>query len=102
MTLEHTALAKKFYKSKAWKKTRDAYFKSQHGLCERCGEAGLIVHHKVWIDIDNINNPDVTLDWNNLEVVCVKCHNQEHFKKNDGVPEGCMFDEDGNLIYLGE
>lgn len=99
--LVHTEIAKKFYKSSAWRRTRNAYFNSMFGLCERCGEGAVIVHHKVYIDIDNINNPDVTLDWSNLEAVCMDCHNKEHFKKK-AVADGCWFDEHGQLRYSGE
>src|SRR5690606_25521048 len=46
--------AKWFYKSKAWQKTREAYIAARHGLCERCGAGGKIVHHKVYLTPDNI------------------------------------------------
>jgi len=75
--------AQTFYKSKRWQSTRQAYFKSVGGLCERCLKKGLyhpavIVHHKVYIDPQNINNPEITLNWDNLEAVCRKCHEDEH------------------------
>ena len=102
MTLEHTALAKKFYKSKAWKKTRQAYFNSKFGICERCEETGDIVHHKVYLDINNINDPDVILNWENLELLCIFHHNSEHFRKHEAIEEGYYFDEDGQLRYREE
>ena len=75
--------AKAFYKSQAWKKCRAAYAKSRGGLCERCLAKGLynpgrIVHHKIYISPENIGDPDVTLNWNNLELVCRACHDEEH------------------------
>ena len=75
--------AKTFYKSKRWQSTRLAYLRSVGGLCERCLKRGLyhpavIVHHKVYISPDNINDPSVTLNWNNLEAVCRECHELEH------------------------
>lgn len=96
--LQHTELAKKFYRSKSWRNTRNAYMVSVFSLCERCGQPADIVHHKIYIDIDNINNPDVTLDWNNLEAVCIKCHNQEHFK-GKVLEDGFYFDADGQLRF---
>lgn len=87
-------LVEQFYKSKAWQKTRQAYIAYMNGKCERCPSAGVIVHHKKYITADNINNPEITLDFKNLELVCRKCHNQEHFKED--IPY--KFDEDGNLI----
>ena len=72
-----------FYNSRAWKNCRKSYAKSVGNLCERCLLKGLIepadiVHHKVHINPDNINDPSVTLDWNNLECVCRKCHAELH------------------------
>jgi 5-methylcytosine-specific restriction endonuclease McrA len=71
------------YKSKRWQTTRLAYLKSVGGLCERCLKKGLykpavIVHHKVYLTAENINNPEITLNWNNLEAVCRECHEDEH------------------------
>ncbi|HHT71895.1 MAG TPA: HNH endonuclease [Firmicutes bacterium] len=70
--------AEKFYKSKAWRQCRHAYSSSQHGLCERCGSAGWIVHHKIYLTPGNINSPEITLNWINLELLCLDCHNREH------------------------
>ncbi|PFB24142.1 HNH endonuclease [Bacillus cereus] len=91
--------AKKFYKSSAWKKCRDSYFNFRHGLCERCtARPGKIVHHKNYITPENINDPEITLSFNNLELLCQDCHNREHHEKNSPVAEGVMFDENGDLI----
>lgn len=77
--------AEKFYKSSTWEQTRKAYAKSVGGLCERCLEKGLfvpgeIVHHKTHISPENISDPNVTLDWDNLQLVCRLCHAEEHQK----------------------
>nr|WP_082029087.1 HNH endonuclease [Jeotgalibacillus malaysiensis] len=96
--LEHTPEAKRFYNSAAWKRCRKSYISKVFGLCERCGKPGLIVHHKVYIDSKNINNPEVTLNHNNLEYLCIDCHNTEHHRKYSATREGFAFDETGNLI----
>lgn len=75
--------AEKFYKSRAWRECRDAYASSRKGLCERCLAKGLIVpgeivHHKVELTPENIDNPAVTLAWSNLELVCRDCHGESH------------------------
>lgn len=75
--------AKAFYKSMAWKRTQEAYKASVGGLCERCLErgqytAGVIVHHKIHITPENISDPSIALDWNNLELVCRDCHAALH------------------------
>ena len=91
--------AKAFYKSKRWQSTRAAYLKSVGGLCEVCLKKGLykpavIVHHKVFIGPDNINNPEVTLSWNNLEAVCRECHEDKHSGQN----RWYIIEEDGRVI----
>lgn len=91
--------AKKFYKSKEWKECRKGFIESVFGLCNRCGKPGYIVHHRKELTPININDPYVTLSWDNLEYLCLDCHNKEHHGKNQEVTrEGFAFDEDGNLV----
>lgn len=89
--------AERFYKSKAWQEVRQAYFIYQHGICERCGKPGEIVHHKIYLTPENINDPNITLSFDNLELLCQDCHNKEHSTKMP-VAEGLAFDDEGNLI----
>lgn len=75
--------ARSFYYSTAWKKCRAAYISMREaadgGLCERCGEhPGYIIHHKVELTPDNINDPDVSLSFGNLMYLCHDCHNRIH------------------------
>lgn len=99
--------ARGFYKSKAWKKTRKAYFESVHGLCERCRErgvvkAGEIVHHKQHLEPRNINDPSVTLSFTNLELLCRDCHAAEHPEiYGEVIEQRVAFDENGNLVRRG-
>ncbi|KAA0944163.1 HNH endonuclease [Sporosarcina sp. ANT_H38] len=99
--LEHTTEAKRLYKSAAWRRCRTSYIQSVFGLCERCEMPGLIVHHKIYINSSNVNNPSVTLNHDNLEYLCQTCHNNEHFGKVAVVREGLSFDSDGNLVESG-
>jgi hypothetical protein len=72
-----------FYCSKAW---RDLSFRlkiERGGKCERCGETiedmkDLIGHHKTELTEDNINNLNISLNPDNIEVICFDCHNKEH------------------------
>ena len=80
------AYAEAFYSSNAWKECRTAYKKSVGGLCERCLKNGLvvagdIVHHKVHLDLTNVTDPYVTLNFDNLELLCRECHAAEHGSK---------------------
>lgn len=93
-----------FYHSKAWKDCRSAYIQ-QHPLCERCEQIGLIVpaevvHHKIHLTINNINDPSITLSFSNLESLCFACHNKEHF--GDKTERRWSFDENGKLILKEE
>lgn len=98
------AFARKFYNSKAWKQCRDTYKQSVNGLCERCLKHGKYVlgdevHHKIHISPSNINDPSVTLSWDNLELLCISCHQTHHHRKpieDDGI----CFDEKGMIVYV--
>lgn len=70
--------ARKFYLSRAWRNTQSAYMNSQHYVCERCGSLARIVHHKQHITPGNVGNIMITLNWDNLEALCIECHNTEH------------------------
>lgn len=74
-----------FYKTEAWQACRDAYAKSVGGLCERCLKKGRvvpgeIVHHRKYLDPQNVNDATVSLSWDNLELLCRECHGMEHRK----------------------
>ena len=87
-----------FYHSKVWKQCRTGFFKYKHGLCERCDKPGDIVHHKELLTPGNINDPNVTLNWNNLELLCQECHNNEHFEKYSPLRHDVMFNDEGQLV----
>ena len=78
--------AKAFYKSKQWQNTRNTYVKMVGGLCEQCLSQGKYVpieevHHKIPITVQNINDPDITLSFDNLIGLCRECHRQMHTEK---------------------
>ena len=72
-----------FYKTKLWQDCRRSYIKKVGGLCEKCCAAGRIVpgeivHHKVHLTPANINCPEITLNHDNLQLLCRDCHAKEH------------------------
>ena len=76
-------LAEGFYKSAAWQNCRSAYAASKHWLCEVCLAKGRyvpgeIVHHKIHITPENITKPEITLSWDNLQLLCRDCHADMH------------------------
>lgn len=89
--------AKSFYLSQAWRKTRAYILKRDMGLCVHCGKPGEIVHHKIHLTAENINNPDIALAADNLETLCRECHAIEH-QGEQPCAEGLMFDDEGNLV----
>ena len=95
--------ARSFYDSQAWRKTREAYLQSKHYICEDCGGAASVVHHIAYIKPWNVNDPNITLNWDNLKAVCIDCHAKEHsqdLKQRSGGARlnGIAFDEEGNVI----
>ena len=57
---------------------------SVNGLCERCLEKGIvksadIVHHIIELDDEKARDPEIALNWDNLQAVCLECHNAIHF-----------------------
>ena len=109
---------RKFYDSKAWWECRGGFVKSKNYLCERCGRVCWtkgdnrykrakaeghdvvfgIVHHMEYLNDSNVNDPNISLNWENLEYLCIECHNKEHMTKNVEVRKDVTFDEDGNII----
>ncbi|MDP4153275.1 MAG: AAA family ATPase [Bacillota bacterium] len=87
------------YKSKKWEKCRDSFMSSKNYICERCGDIAVICHHKKYITPENINDPNITLNWNNLEALCRTCHAAEHMSMGACAP-GLTFDESGNLVKI--
>jgi hypothetical protein len=88
-----------FYKSKAWLECRLGFLRSKHFICERCEGAATIAHHKVYLTPENINDPDITLNWDLLEALCQECHNTEHHGSGEEVTrDGLVFNEFGELV----
>ena len=77
-----TPFTQPFYNSGAWKDCRAEYRKSVGGLCEECKKNGIItvgdeVHHKIPLTPQNIKDPNITLNWANLELLCKDCHKKK-------------------------
>ena len=91
----------KFYKSIAWRKKRDYIMQRDHYQCQEClkrvttatakgieltGRDRYInratqVHHIQHLD----ERPDLALDDDNLEAVCLHCHNVLHGRDTDNL-----------------
>jgi 5-methylcytosine-specific restriction endonuclease McrA len=93
---------KQFYKTKAWRLARQGYIDYRlaidGGLCEVChDEPGKIVHHKIWLDDENCNDPEISLNFNNFMYECQTCHNKERDPRKV-TPGRCLYGENGEII----
>lgn len=76
----------KFYKTSQWRECRNNYAAYRGHLCERCLRRGIlsrgeIVHHKIELTPENINDSSITLNFDNLELLCRMCHSEVHDKR---------------------
>ena len=76
----------RFYKTHAWRKSRESFHREKGGLCEICLSKGLIepavhVHHRKPITPENLSDPSITLDHSNLMALCEQCHQEQHRQK---------------------
>ena len=94
------AYAEKLYKSREWQKVRNLYMTSAKWICERCGQPATICLHKKYVTQHNINNPEITLNMENLEALCRECHEKEHSRNKLYARQstGIGFDEKGNIV----
>ncbi len=68
-----------FYQGERWRRLRAEKFAAACGLCEKCKANGMIragkeVHHIIPIE----KNWDLRYAFDNLILLCPKCHNEEH------------------------
>ena len=91
--------AEAFYHSSAWKQAQRLAMQLHYGVCEKCGRPAKIIHHKIWLTPENINNQDIALGQDNLMALCIDCHNRIHAKAAS-VREGLEFDGSGQLVRM--
>lgn len=74
---------KRFYTTKAWRELTYKIKVERGGRCEQCGDrppyfSNLIGHHKEHLTEDNVDEASVSLNPDNIEIICQRCHNKEH------------------------
>lgn len=92
--------AKPFYKSKAWEQARSMALSRDNHLCQDCLKSGIItqaeeVHHIIELTPENINDPSINTDLNNLVCLCHACHTRRHLTKE----KRFSIDANGKLIF---
>lgn len=96
-----------FYKSKEWRQVRKYCLMRDKYLCRIChNKPAEVVHHIKHLTEDNVNNPAISLNPDNLISICSACHFEEHRGEHSGgrkahedidIPQ-YTFDENGQLI----
>jgi 5-methylcytosine-specific restriction endonuclease McrA len=74
------------YNTKRWQRLRKYIWQRDKGLCQECLKKGIIkqgeaVHHIVELTPENVLDPDVALNPDNLETLCRECHGAKHGKQ---------------------
>lgn len=90
--------AERFYKGREWHRVRALVWARDRGLCQRCLKKGILkegdtVHHIDPLTPENINDPAVSLNPENLETLCRDCHAAVHKKD-----KRYKFDDLGRVI----
>ena len=101
-----------FYHDVRWLKNRKAYLMKPietpmgtipPGMCERCFERGelvpaRVVHHKIHLTPENINDPHITLNFSNFQRLCQDCHAEVHSGRQ---PSRVTYNPDGTISPNG-
>lgn len=92
-----------FYNSKKWERCRQSYIKKRYqidgGMCELCHDAiGIDVDHIEELTKESIKDATVSLNHDNLQLLCKVCHNK---KTHTGSSRGrVIFDHNGDVILI--
>lgn len=70
-----------FYHSKDWRDLSHL-LRLKSGKCQRCGRVTdmkqLHAHHKVLLTPANVGDANISLNPDNIEILCSSCHDEEH------------------------
>ena len=75
--------ARRFYGTQEWKKLRKYVWSRDGGLCQDCLKKGLYtpaeeVHHIIELSPETIDNPEISMNPENLICLCRECHHRRH------------------------
>ena len=99
-------VSKAFYHSKQWQQVREYVLMRDSYLCRICGQPAEEVHHKIHLTPENLYDPRVNLNPDNLISLCRECHFKEHVadkirgknQKSRNFTDSYEFDETGQLV----
>lgn len=101
-----------FYASGAWHRVREYVMRRDRFMCQHCKAPATTVHHRIHLTPDNIHDPMISLNPDNLEAVCDDCHKAIHdaerkkgfnmkpetIMKRDQIKLDYQFDSAGNIV----
>ena len=58
-------------------------------------------YHRRYLTAENLFDPTISLNPDNLEALCRDCHNAEHFGRGGATAAGLTFDANGNIVQKG-
>lgn len=102
------AQKRKFYDSKEWKWLREKVKRRDNYECQECKRNGYVSidtneysesarRKKIALVVDHIKEleeyPELALDMDNLETLCVECHNKKHGRVFERKPNKWEHDE---------
>lgn len=90
-----------FYNSKAWRNMREVIMGRDARLCQDCLQKGIYtpaeeVHHITPLTPENIGDPAVSLNADNLISLCKECHKARHNPEKQ-MPKRYEVDELGRV-----
>ena len=106
--------SRSFYNSRAWQQCRESYKSYIGGLCERCWSNGAVVageevHHIQPLTPTNIGDPNITLSFDNLMLLCRDCHMAIHSEMANETRAGrkrastrYKIDESNGRVIIGD
>ena len=102
--MNRSEAVEELYVSWKYRKCKKGFIKFKGGLCEECLKEGIInpgtkkqpleVHHKIPLTDENINDPSITMNWENMELLCKKHHDK---KKEKNIKRWSVL-QDGRVV----
>ena len=90
--------AKQFYNSRQWQACRRQALRRDHYTCVYCQGRAEEVHHIIELTPENINDPSIALNLDNLMCLCHDCHTKETKGSTGDAGAGYVFDDNGQLV----
>lgn len=90
--------AKAFYDSRIWKDCRRAVLRRDLFTCRDCNARASEVHHIIELTPDNISDPMIALNPDNLVSLCHACHDKITKGLTGDLPPEYLFNDKGEVV----